>query len=127
MTIQHDSVLTINDGSSSIKFAVYKTGEPLIRGLHGHIDRIGLAAATLTFTDPVSRQRSTCAMDAATHSATVHFLIDWLEKQPGFDAIRAVGHRIVQGMAYIEPQRVTARLVDELRRLRAYDPDHLPP
>jgi membrane protein DedA with SNARE-associated domain len=36
------SILTINGGSSSIKFALYPAGEPLKRGLHGKVDRIGL-------------------------------------------------------------------------------------
>jgi acetate kinase len=34
-------ILTINGGSSSIKFALYQIGEPLQRGLHGKVDRIG--------------------------------------------------------------------------------------
>jgi acetate kinase len=36
------SALTINGGSSSIKFALYQPGEPLERRLYGKIDRIGL-------------------------------------------------------------------------------------
>jgi acetate kinase len=35
-------VLTINGGSSSIRFALYRTGDPLKRGLDGKVDRIGL-------------------------------------------------------------------------------------
>jgi acetate kinase len=34
-------ILAINGGSSSIKFAFYQVGEPLERGLHGTVDRIG--------------------------------------------------------------------------------------
>ena len=44
------SILTINGGSSSIRFAVYKvTDESLQRGLFGTIDRIGLSGTNLTF------------------------------------------------------------------------------
>jgi acetate kinase len=32
-------IFTINGGSSSFKFALYKKGKPLKRGLHGKIDR----------------------------------------------------------------------------------------
>ena len=126
MTTRQESVLTINGGSSSIKFAVYARGEPPLRGLHGHIDRIGLPDAKLTFTDAVTQQPSSCAVEVATHSAAVHFLIDWLEKQPGFDSIRAVGHRVVHGMEHTEPERITPKLLKELHRISAYDPDHLP-
>ena len=42
-------ILTINGGSSSIKFALYQTGEQLKRILHGEIDRIGLHGTNLDF------------------------------------------------------------------------------
>ena len=45
------SVLTINGGSSSIRFAVYEAGEPLRRLLDGKIDRIGLSGTNLTVKD----------------------------------------------------------------------------
>ena len=39
-------ILTINGGSSSIKFALFEAGESLKRVLAGGIDRIGLPDAT---------------------------------------------------------------------------------
>ena len=44
-------ILTINGGSSSIKFALYEAVKPLKRGLYGTVDRIGLSGTNLTFTD----------------------------------------------------------------------------
>lgn len=126
MTTRKESILTLNGGSSSIKFAVYAGGESLVRGPHGHIDRIGSPDAGLTFTDPVTGQSERCPVKVSSHSAAVHFLIDWLEKQPVFDTIGAVGHRIVHGMEHTEPERITPVLMDDLRRISAYDPDHLP-
>lgn len=43
------SILTINGGSSSIKFALYQASEPLKRRLYGKIDRIGLSDTNLEF------------------------------------------------------------------------------
>ena len=43
------SILTINGGSSSIKFALYEAVNPLKRGLYGKVDRIGLSGTNLTF------------------------------------------------------------------------------
>jgi hypothetical protein len=37
-------ILTINGCSSRIKFALYRIGESLERGLHGRVDRIGSGA-----------------------------------------------------------------------------------
>jgi acetate kinase len=40
-------ILTINGGSSGIKFARFEAGDPLRRILEGEIERIGLPEATL--------------------------------------------------------------------------------
>ena len=44
-------ILTINGGSSSIKFALYEKGKTLNRGLYGKVDRISLSGTNLTFHD----------------------------------------------------------------------------
>jgi acetate kinase len=120
------SVLTINGGSSSIKFALYQAGDPLQRGLYGKVDRIGLSGTNLTFKDPARNQPESRSLAASDHKSAANFLIDWFEKQNGFDSVRAVGHRVVHGMKHTEPEIVTRELLDELHRLRPYDPDHLP-
>ena len=56
-------VLTINGGSSSIRFAVYEAGDTPRRRLDGKIDRIGLSGTNLIVNDPagtpqVSRARA---------------------------------------------------------------------
>ena len=120
------SVLTINGGSSSIKFALYQVGEPLARGLYGKVDRIGLSGTNLTFNDPAKKQPETRSLAAADHKSAANFLIDWLETQPDFAAVKAVGHRVVHGMKHILPEIVSQDLLDELHRINPYDPDHLP-
>jgi acetate kinase len=52
--------------------------------------------------------------------------LDWLAGLPSFTSIKAVGHRIVHGMKYSEPERVTPKLLAELHRITPYAPDHLP-
>ncbi|HUJ72393.1 MAG TPA: acetate/propionate family kinase [Verrucomicrobiae bacterium] len=119
-------VLTINGGSSSIKFVLYQTGEPLKRKLYGKVDRIGLSGTNLTFHDPAGKPQNRRSIAASDHKSAAKFLIDWLEEQKGLASVRAVGHRVVHGMKHTEPERVTPELLDELHRLRPYDPDHLP-
>jgi acetate kinase len=119
-------VLAINGGSSSIKFALYQKGRPLERRLSGKIDRIGLSRTSLTYHDLTGKQQPTRSLAASDHKSAAKFLIDWLEDQKDFASVRAVGHRVVHGMKHTEPERVTPKLLTELRRLRPYDPDHLP-
>ena len=118
-------VLALNGGSSSIKFAVYGLGDTSERVLHGHLDRIGLPGTTLTVTE-VGQAATTLPVAAADHCAAVAFLLDWLAAHAEFETIRAVGHRVVHGMAHHAPERITEALVAELRQFRAFDPDHLP-
>ena len=69
-------ILTINGGSSSIKFAVYPAGEPLMRRLYGTVDRIGMSGTNLTFQLPgTNRQNSRC-LDASDHKSAATFLMD---------------------------------------------------
>jgi acetate kinase len=119
-------VLTINGGSSSIRFALFRIEEPLKRGLYGKVDRIGLSGTNLTFHDPTRNRQDNRSLAAPDHKSAGNLLIDWLEAQDSFASVRAVGHRVVHGMKHIQPEIVTQDLLDELHRIRPYDPDHLP-
>ena len=67
------SILTINGGSSSIKFALYQAGEPLKRGLYGKVDRIGLSGTNLTFDDPATNQQDSRHLAASDHKSAASF------------------------------------------------------
>jgi acetate kinase len=120
------TILTINGGSSSIKFALYQVGEPLKRGLYGTIDRIGLSGTTLTFKDQAGDREESLKLDASEHKTAATFLLDWLQKQNVLESVRAVGHRVVHGMQHTAPELVTQELLNDLRRIIPCDPDHLP-
>jgi acetate kinase len=126
MKPSNPSILTINGGSSSIKFALYQTDELLKRWLYGKVDRIGLAGTNLTFNDLTQNQQGSRVIKASDHRSAANVLIDWLEERIGFASVKAVGHRVVHGMKYTEPERITQELLDELHRISPYDPDHLP-
>jgi acetate kinase len=119
-------ILTINGGSSSIKFALFEVEEPLRRSLFGQVDRIGLTGTHLTFNYPPEDSQGSLPINDLDHRSAANFLTDWLEQRIGFASIKAVGHRVVHGMQYTEPQIVTQKLLDELHRISPCDPDHLP-
>jgi acetate kinase len=126
MKTAEPSILTINGGSSSIRFALYQAGKPLRRGLGGKVDRIGLNGTNLSFSDPATNRQDKRNITASDHKSAAKWLIDWLEEQTGFESVRAVGHRVVHGMQHTAPEVVTQELLDELHRILPYDPDHLP-
>jgi acetate kinase len=105
---------------------VYEAGEALRQQLDGKIDRVGLSNTNLVVNDPSGTPLVSRRLVADNHRKAATVLLDWLEDQPIFASIKAVGHRVVHGMRHSEPERVTPRLLAELRRIIPYDPDHLP-
>lgn len=120
------SFLTINGGSSSIRFALYGADRPLRRRLHGKVDRIGQSGTNLTFTDTTGGQSDARTIELDDQGSAVALLVDWLDAQPAFASLKAVGHRVVHGMTHSKPEQITPELLDELHRITPYDPDHLP-
>lgn len=118
-------ILTINGGSSSIRFALYHD-KSLMPLLHGKIDRIGRKDSELTYKDENGNQHDTFKIKTSDNNSVVGFLIDWLEKKIKFSLISGVGHRVVFGMKHTKPASITQKLLNELRRTSPYDMDHLP-
>jgi acetate kinase len=120
-------ILTINGGSSSIKFALFEVGDALRRTLAGEFERIGLPEATLRVKGSNSADNFSRPVVASDHPAAVGALMDWIEEHSGSDALTAVGHRVVHGgPKYSEPQQITVEMIEELRRFSPFDPEHLP-
>ena len=120
-------ILTINGGSSSIKFAQFEAGDVLDRILEGEIDRIGAPEARLRVTGLDSMDTFSQPVTAPDHTVAVGILMDWIEARGGPDGLTAVGHRVVHGgPSYWQPQRITAELLAERHRTRPIDPAPLP-
>jgi acetate kinase len=117
-------ILTVNGGSSSLKFALFERADPAAPRVAGRIDRIGLKDARWVVDRGGAEER---AVDAPNPTAAVRLLIAWLDRTVGFASIAAIGHRIVHGGSrYYRPERVTAEMIAALRAIDSFDPDHLP-
>lgn len=120
-------VLTINGGSSSIKFALFDADHTLQRILAGRLERIGLPESTFEVKGLNKADNFTRSVTAPNHTAAVGVLMDWIEERFQRGELTAVGHRVVHGgPKYSEPQRITTEMVEELHQLRPFDPEHLP-
>jgi acetate kinase len=120
-------ILTINGGSSSIKVALFEAGDSLRRILEGGIDRIGLPEVTLRVKGVNQADNVSRPVTAPDHTVAVGALIDWIDERLGRDALTAVGHRVVHGgPKYNKPQLITSEMLEELRQLSPFDPEHLP-
>ncbi len=119
-------VLTINGGSSSIKFALYEIDGYLKLLFYGKMENISTKNTKLSFINADTHDENSFDIKAANHTNAGNLLIDWLDKQDLFASVKAIGHRIVHGMKHAEPEIITSELLDELKEISAYDPEHLP-
>src|SRR5665647_918669 len=94
-------ILTINGGSSSIKFALFEAGNSLRRVLEGAIERIGLPEATLRVKGLNQADNFARLVTAPDHTVAVGALMDWIEARIGREALTAVGHRVAVSYTHL--------------------------
>jgi acetate kinase len=129
MTAPGATILCLNAGSSSLKFAVYRRTADAegakSRLATGAVERIGLSQGRFR----LSADGGTAAEatgEYQDHANALHAILDALERR-GLLTLEAVGHRLVHGGAkHTGPARVDARLLGSLRELVPLAPLHLP-
>ena len=124
-------ILTLNAGSSSLKFAAFRLadgGEPSLLA-SGQIEGIGATAkgsvkSASGETAELNFDRSQARVD---HAAAMGAILDWL-RQAGYDSsVVAVGHRIVHGGPdYAEPVLIDGATLTKLKALIPLAPLHQP-
>lgn len=116
------SVLTLNAGSSSLKFALFDAAT-LAPTMRGTIDAIDLEPYLTMSTSSTERRWAA----GSPYDTILHDLLDIVRQQTGCDGLTAIGHRIVHGgRDHIGPAAVTPALLDALDALTPLDPLHLP-
>ncbi|RWY46190.1 acetate/propionate family kinase [Mucilaginibacter gilvus] len=117
-------ILTVNGGSSSIKFALYQTRNPLVKIMSGQVTRIGLPGVQLIFKQ--KEEQDTLSIKATDYLSAINHLMEWLDLKVDPKKIKAIGHRVVHGMEHTAPALITPALLADLKEIIPYDPDHLP-
>jgi acetate kinase len=125
------SLLTLNAGSSSVKFAIFALSTPPNRIISGKIERIGLTGTKFAVkcygNPPVKPEDPPLLKQVCNYSDAIQTLVDWLESNINHLKIGAISHRVVNGgYLYTAPQIITPPMVIELKRLCPFDPEHLP-
>lgn len=119
------SILTLNAGSSSLKFALFDAAlSPILRGAVEDLDAAPRLCARDAAGTVLADRRWPEASDFAT---IVQRLLDFTHDQSGGEGLASVGHRIVHGGGeHVDPARITPRLLSELDALIPLDPLHMP-
>ncbi len=125
------AILTLNAGSSSIKFALHEldSGAALQRVSHGQIEGIGVAPHFIAkATDGTVLNEYRWPSGATLeHDALLTPLLAWVTSHLGQEALCAVGHRIVHGgSGYVRPVHLDAQVMADLAKLTPLASLHQP-
>ncbi len=120
------TILCLNSGSSSLKFALYQLGDGTETLLaEGAVERIGVPGGRLWARDPVKGALTDQTNDFPDHHVAVQQTFSTLE-QLHLPKPVSVGHRLVHGGPdHTAPERVTPGLMTTLRKLVPFASLHL--
>lgn len=120
-------VLTINSGSSSIKFVLFAVEASPRRIAAGQIERIGLAGARLRARTQDGSIETDAVVEAPDHARAVALMIEWLDRVGAVSTLAAVGHRVVHGGdRYLDSVRIDETVLRDLHDIARLAPNHLP-
>jgi acetate kinase len=123
------SILALNAGSSSLKFALFDAGSPQSASVRGEIEDLGSQPHLIAHDMKGAVVGDQRWPDGAAPSfeAILTALLAFTDAHLGSGGLTAVGHRVVHGGArHIAPERVTPALLASLERLTPLDPLHMP-
>src|SRR3569623_863384 len=120
------TLLILNGGSSSIRFCIVPNAPGLKPLLSGKVDRIGQSSPILQFAEHDQPPQWLAFPAAHNPSRAAGALLEWLDAKGAMESLVAVGHRVVHGMTYSQPQVVSPALIAALSQWQAVDPEHLP-
>ena len=123
------SVLVLNAGSSSLKFALFDAGSSLTANVRGEIESLDaiphMRACDRSGASLAERRWS--PGEARDFGAVLRALLKFIDDQLRGAKLIAVGHRVVHGGGeYVAPAIVTTDVLAKLTALIPLDPLHLP-
>jgi acetate kinase len=118
-------ILSINAGSSSVKFGIFNIAEINISQIYaGEITNLKTANGKFKINHILNHQSEEKLIHSSSLTHAAHTIIDFInDKQI---PITIIGHRLVHGIDVNDPQYITTELIDELRMHSSYNPEHLP-
>jgi acetate kinase len=120
------TVLALNTGSSSLKFACYGPREVLL--YQGSVTRIGQTSGTFVVQDAHKQTLSLvqAAFPSIHHACDAMF--EWIATQNEGFHFHCVGHRVVHGgPKYSSAQPIDDVVLADIEKLATYAPEHIPP
>lgn len=121
-----NTLLTVNAGSSSLKFRLFAQDKALTLLAHGKVEEIG-TEPRFSATRADGKPSAGLACNGQNHEAAFRAVLDWIAAQADGWKLAAAVHRVVHGGAGRgRPELVTPTLLTELDKLTPLVPLHQP-
>ncbi|HEX4117623.1 MAG TPA: acetate/propionate family kinase, partial [Rhizomicrobium sp.] len=122
-----DAILTLNAGSSSLKFALFEIAGSAVRlAVKGEAEKLDSSPHFMA-EDAQGKSLADKNWAGASFDGVIEKILDWATSHLGRDQLTAVGHRMVHGGPdHTKPERVTPELLTALDALVPLAPLHLP-
>ncbi|MEO9274153.1 acetate kinase [Marinomonas sp. 5E14-1] len=120
-----DSILVINCGSSSLKFAILaNAGQTTI--VEGIADRLGSAGSSITF--KYKGQKSEISLADGSHKNAVSQIKEWLKSHTEIESsLVGIGHRVVHGgETFSQSVLIDKNVIDGIEKCAKFAPLHNP-
>ncbi|WP_438382235.1 acetate/propionate family kinase [Asaia sp. BMEF1] len=125
------TILTLNSGSSSIKFALFNEASASERLLSGLVEyQSGGAVLTTRTPDGVSKRVviESGRDEGNAHGQMIRHVLNFIESHENGAHVAAVGHRVLHSGPYFDgPTRIDKDVIDQLEALIPLGPLHQPP
>jgi acetate kinase len=124
----HDAILTLNAGSSSIKFSLFEANAALQEIAAGEVENIGAAPhLKIRLGGALVSEHRWPEGQKFAHEDMLTPVLHWVEDHLGDSNLVATGHRIVHGGEhFFAPTRLTDSVLTELAKLDPLAPLHEP-
>lgn len=122
------SILTINAGSSSVKFQVFSNTPELSLLTSGRVTNLGTQPKFSTYNEMEQQQNPPQLLESdCDHEQAIRLILNWIKQNNGTEDIKAVAHRIVHGgTLFTESTLVTPTIINQLKRFNVLAPLHQP-
>lgn len=123
-----DAILTINAGSSSIKFALFELKNGLECTIEGEAEAIGTSPhLVIRSQGKVAYEKSWVNDKTIGYEILLSESLSWIENHLGADKLIAAGHRVVHGgRIFFAPVLITQDIIKNLEGLINLAPLHQP-
>ncbi len=115
--------MTLNAGSSSVKFSVYEAAQEPVLLIEGQVESLGPAARLILQSEP----KEIHEIGGADHAGALTKILQAIEPYLSGQLVTGVGHRVVHGgIDFYEPVRLDDNVMKRLEELIPLAPLHQP-